>query len=172
MKKAIVLYCVLAMLLSLAGCQLSTPQSQDPDHSPLTMTPGESYTDFENIEIRVESLDQHEEEEKTSLTVVWNNKSEFDAIYGSSYLIERLEGENWVSCATRDDLIWTAIAYTLDAGAVQSETYTLTDTFDISIPGRYRFKSECYVYETAEESTKCELVAEFSIDSQNNQGGV
>ena len=172
MKKVIVLFCVLAMLLSLAGCQLSTPQSQDPEHGPLTMTPGENYTDFENIEIRVESLDRHEEEGKTTLTVVWNNKSEFDAIYGSSYLIERLEGEEWVSCAMRDDLIFTAIAYNLDAGSVRNETYHLTNTFDVSSPGNYRFKTECYVYETAEESTKCRLVAEFSMDSQNNQGGV
>jgi hypothetical protein len=100
---------------------------------------------------------------KPTLTVEWKNRSQYDAIYGSGYLIERLEGENWVGCAMRDDLIWTAIAYNLDAGTVRSETYPLTGTFDISSPGQYRFKSECYVYESAEQSTKCALVAEFTV---------
>lgn len=157
MKKTTVAICILAMLLTFVGCQSS------PNHRALTVTPGESYTDFENIEIRIVAPDVQEDIDKATLAVEWKNGSQYDAIYGSGYLIERLEGENWVSCAMRDDLIWTAIAYNLDAGTVRRETYPLTGTFDISSPGQYRFKSECYVYESAEQSTKCELVAEFTV---------
>ena len=166
MKKAILLFCSLAMLLGLAGYRQDPVHgSQATEQISLTITPGESYTDFENIGIRIVAPDGQENIDKAALTVEWKNGSQYDAIYGSGYLIEHLEGENWVSCAMRDDLIWTAIAYTLDAGMVRSETYTLTDAFDISTPGQYRFKSECYVHESTEQSTKCELVAEFTVGS-------
>ncbi len=168
MKKVIVFLVSLAILLSLAGCQLSTFQLKDPDYAPLAMTPGETYTDFENIEICVDSLDWHAEEGKTTLTVVWKNQSEYDAIYGSSYLIERLDGDEWISCSMRDELVFTAIAYSFESGTTKSETYNLTKAFDVSSPGKYRFKTECYVYESAKESTKCELAAEFTIGDNTN----
>ena len=165
MKRIIGLLVSLAMVLSLAGCEFSpTLLKKDPNTAPLTILPGQSYTDFENIEIRIDSLEWHEEVAKTTLTVVWKNGTEFDAIYGSSYLIERLDGEEWVSCAMREDLVSTAIAYSLEAGSTKTETYNLTKTFDVASPGKYRFKTECYVYESENRSTKCELTAEFFIE--------
>ncbi len=159
MKRTTATICILAILLAFVGCQSAHT------HHPLTITPGKSYTDFDNIDIRIVPPEGQGDTAMTTLTVEWKNESQSNAIYGSGYVIERLEGDEWISCATRDDLIWTAIAYVLDAGTVRSETYHLTDTFDISVPGQYRFQSECYVHESAEQSTKCELIAEFTVGS-------
>ena len=53
---------------------------------------------------------------------------------------------------------------------LKNETYNLTDLFDVSSPGTYRFKTDCYVPDKAEKSTKCELVAEFTVGNVDDAG--
>ena len=163
MKKIFVILLVSALLLGLVGCQSSTPKLDDPSFAPLAMTPGETFSSYDGIDIQIDSLNWHEEEAKTTMVVVWDNDSGYDAIYGAAYEIERLDGEEWVSCAMQDELFFIEIAYELSAGRLQNKEYNLTNTYDVSSPGTYRFKAECYVYDNTEKSTKCELVAEFAV---------
>ena len=83
----------------------------------------------------------------------------------SVYVIERREGEEWISCAMRDDLVFTAIAYVLNAGQSRSEIYELTRCYDVSSPGTYRFRSHCYVYESPDSSVEQEVIAEFTVET-------
>lgn len=163
MKRLLAIVMTCAILLSLAGCQSSVPKLNEPSYAPLAMTPGETHSSYDGIDIRIDSLNWHEEEAKTTLVVVWDNDSGYDVIYGAAYEIERLDGEEWVSCAMQDELSFIEIAYELKAGRKQNEEYNLTNTYDVSSPGTYRFKAECYVYDNTEKSTKCELVAEFTV---------
>ena len=151
-------------MIGLAGCQNSTPKyDDDPNITPLAMTPGGAASSYNGIEIHVDSLDWNKEENKTSLVVVWNNRTEYEVTYGASFEIERLDGEEWVSCAVPDDLVFNAIGYLLPAEELKNETYTLTGLFDVSSSGIYRFKTDCFVADNTGQSTKCELVANFSI---------
>ena len=156
---AAMLACVL--LVSLAGCRTSGPKV-DPDIAPLAMTPGETSTGYDGVEIQLGSLSRNEMEQVT-LTVTWNNQTEYDAIYGSSYIVERLEGNEWVSCAVLDNIAFDAIAYELKAGQSREETYFLTQIYDVSTPGTYRFRTDCFVQDNAEQGTKYDLTAEFTL---------
>ena len=163
MKKIFAMFMVCTILLGLVGCNSSNPKLQDPSFVPLTMTPGETHTSYEGVEIQIDSLIWHEGNLKSSLVVAWNNETKYEVTYGASFEIERLDGEEWVSCAIPDDLVFIAIGYLLPAGKMKNETYTLTDMFDVTSPGTYRFKTDCYVSDNAEQGTKCELTAEFTL---------
>ena len=154
---------VCTILLGLVGCNSTNPKLQDPSYTPLDMTPGETHTSYEGVEIQIDSLNWHEGNLKSSLVVAWNNETKYEVTYGASFEIERLDGEEWVSCAIPDDLVFIAIGYLLPAGKMKNETYTLTDMFDVTSPGTYRFKTDCYVSDNAEQGTKCELTAEFTL---------
>lgn len=154
---------VCTILLALVGCNSSNPKLQDPSFVPLTMTPGETHTSYEGVDIQIDSLNWHEGNLKSSLVVAWNNETKYEVTYGASFEIERLDGEEWVSCAIPDDLVFIAIGYLLPAGKMKNETYTLTDMFDVTSPGTYRFKTDCYVADNTEQGTKCELTAEFTL---------
>ena len=99
MKRLFAFLLTTTMLLGLAGCKSSTPQSVDPDFEQLPITPGQTHSDYSGIEVRIDSLNWQQEDGKTTLTVTWNNNTDLDAIYGAAYTIERLDGEEWVSCA-------------------------------------------------------------------------
>ena len=163
MKKLIAL--LLAAVLLLSGCQSSSPSS--PSFTNLDATPGQTHTDYPGLEIRVDSLQR--ENGKSKLVVTWHNGTQYDATYGLAYAIERLENNTWVSCAKRDDLAFDEIACILPAGKTQSQAYDLTDAFDVSIPGTYRIKTECYIQDTPEKVTRCQLTAEFTMDSAKPQ---
>ena len=163
MKRLLAIVMTCAILLGLAGCQSSVLKLNDPSYAPLAMTPGEAHSSYDGISVQIDSLNWHKEEAKTTMVVVWDNDSGYDAIYGAAYEIERLDGEEWVSCAIPEDLSFIEIAYELKAGRKQNEEYILTNTYDVSSPGTYRFKAECYVHDNSEKSTKCDLVAEFTV---------
>ncbi len=163
MKKILAILLAGVLLLGLVGCQESNPKLNDPSFAPLTMTAGESTSSYDGIEIQIDSLNWHKDEKKTTLVVAWNNQTKYEVTYGASFAIERLDGDEWVNCAIPDDPTFIAIGYLLPAGKLKNETYNLTDLFDVSSPGTYRFKTDCYVPDNAEKSTKCELVAEFTV---------
>lgn len=163
MKRIFAILLATTLIIGLVGCQSSNPKLNDPSFAPLAMTPGESYTSYEGIEIQIDSLNWLEGNLKSSLVVAWNNETKYEVTYGASFEIERLDGEEWVSCAIPDDLVFIAIGYLLPAGKMKNETYTLTDMFDVTSPGTYRFKTDCYVSDNAEQGTKCELTAVFTL---------
>lgn len=144
MKKLLAILLTGVLLLGMVGCQGSTPKLDAPSFASLSMTPGETYSSYDGIEIRINSLDWHKDEKKTTLVVVWKNRTEYEVTYGAAFTIERLDGEEWVSCAIPEDPVFNLMAYLLPAGRLTNESYTLTDMFDVSSPGTYRFKTDCY----------------------------
>ena len=163
MKKILAILLAGVLLLGLVGCQESNPKLNDPSFAPLKMTPGAATSSYDGIEIQIDSLNWHKDEKKTTLVVAWKNQTKYEVTYGASFTIERLDGDKWVNCAIPDDPTFIAIGYLLPAGKLKNETYNLTDLFDVSSPGTYRFKTDCFVPDNAEKSTKCELVAEFTV---------
>lgn len=163
MKRLCVFLLAVGLLLSLVGCHKD---------GPLVMEVGQSDTDFEGVEVQIVSLDWSETENKTTLVVEWINHSKYEITYGEPYSIERLDGGEWVSCAIAENLAFEMPAYPLAAGKKTKKTYVLTNIFDISSPGHYRFKTDCYVEEAPAKSTKCELVAEFVVLNEEGTEGI
>ena len=151
----------------MSGCQQTGSKPQPLSSAPLTVTPGQAHSGYAGLELQIDSLIWHEVEKKTELVVVWNNQTGYDVLYGAAYCIERLEGEQWVSCAMRDDLAFFAIGYQLEAGQSRKESYHLTDFYDVSSPGIYRFRTSCYVYEH-DAGVPCELIAEFTVSNEKS----
>lgn len=136
----------------------------------LPMTTGQTYSDYEGMEIRLTGL-QYYPNEGTTLFTAWENNTAYDVTYGAAYTVERLDGEVWISCVKQENLGFEDIAYELKAGRQTNKNYDLTNTYDVSIPGAYRFQTVCYVHETGETSAKCVLTAEFTIGSDQEKAG-
>lgn len=128
-----------------------------------TIEIGETHTTFEGMNIQI--VDAIWNDEEIKLDINWKNETLYEVVYGSSFDIEKETNGEWKSCVTLDNLSFTAIGYELKAGATQKKTYGLTDTFDISEDGKYRFTTDCFVYDKGRggESTECEMWAEFTV---------
>lgn len=128
-----------------------------------TIEIGATHSDFEGMDVRITNAVWNDDEIK--LDVDWINESGYDVVYGEMFSIERENNGDWISCQTLDNLAFNSIGYELKPGITQKKTYSLTDVFDISQNGKYRFKTDCLVYDKGRggENTKCELWAEFTV---------
>lgn len=144
---ALVLCAVLAA--AMAGCRQQ-----------LQWVPGGGAPDREDVWLEITDVDL----ESGILSVTWHNETAYEASYGASYVIERQEDGQWVSCAIRDEISVIAIAYVLEAGGSNEETYGLKDPYLADQPGLYRIRSECYLQSGKGEWEKRELTAEFTLE--------
>ncbi len=156
MKKIIVALLATAALLCMAGCRPTDRDGTD------LLPSGNIHTEFPGMTVSIAEINTHDG--VTQLDVLWRNKTPYDVIYGESYVIERLEGNQWVRCETENgNIVFRDIGYELKAGEKISKTYTASNLFDISLPGTYRFRTSCHVYINADVSIPCELTAEFTV---------
>lgn len=161
MKRITSILISLALLLTLCACQKDGKDKLDFDTASIEI--GETYTEFEGMNIQIENAVWTAEEIK--FEVRWNNDTPYDVVYGESFDIVKQTDSEWKSCVTLDYLAFNDIGYELKANATQKQTYNLTDMFDISENGKYRFTTYCHVYDKGRggESKKCELWAEFTV---------
>ena len=165
MKRIMAFVLSVLLLVGFTACNQSVKPPADGKISldKATIELGETHTDFEGMVIQLVNAIWNDDEIK--LDVNWINKTGYEVVYGESYDIEREENGNWTSCVTLDNLAFNDIGYELKAKATQKKTYNLTDMFDISQNGKYRFITYCHVYDKGRggESSKCELRAEFTV---------
>ena len=165
MKKIIALLMSFLPLGMLASCNKDpdTPTDKKLYLDKATIEIGETHTDFDGMSIQIVSAVWNDDAIK--IDIEWLNKTSYDAVYGESFDIEKETDGEWKSCVTLDNLGFNDIGYELNAGAKQKKTYNLTDMFDISQNGKYRFVSYCHIYDKGRggESVKCELQAEFTV---------
>ena len=146
MKRVISALLSVLLLGCLTACSRDDGQSKNGDSQSgtLKVAIGETDTDFDGVSVRI--LNLAEDEGKTQLNVSWVNKTFYEVVYGESYDIEREQNGKWSSCAI-NGLNFTAIGYKLGRKATQTKSYTLSNSFDISENGKYRFVTDCSVYE-------------------------
>ena len=168
-----VLLAALLLSVSLAACD---PEARPPAKEKLIfdkaiIEPGEAYTDFEGMELRI--VDGVWNAEEIELELRWTNNTGFDVLYGESYSVERERDGQWESCVMGDNLAFHLIGYDLKTGTAQKKTYNLTDIFDISENGKYRFITDCNVYHKGRggESAKCNLWVEFTVTRVGDTSG-
>ena len=161
MKRIISVLISLVLVLSLCACQKDGTDKIDFDTGSIKVTL--THTDFEGVNIQIVNAIWTTEEIK--LEVKWNNETAYNVVYGESFDIEKQTNGEWKSCVTLDNLAFNDIGYELSAKSSQKQTYNLTDMFDISENGEYRFTTYCHVYDKGRggESQKCELWAQFSV---------
>lgn len=152
MKKLIVLVLSLIFVLCLIAYINTLPKKQ-------SLTIGDSYSDVEGIFVEIEGINIYSD--ITSLSVLWNNKTVHRVTYGNNYSIERLENGEWVDCSLKDN-IFTLIGYELKANETINKEYRLTDMYDISKSGTYRFRSSCHL--NMGYNKECNVWAEFIVE--------
>lgn len=132
---------------------------------------GKTHTDFEGMNIQIVNVVWNDEE--TKLDVKWNNETSYNVVYGEYYKIEKEINGKWESCVTLDNLAFNDIGYELRSKSSQKQTYNLTDMFDISENGKYRFATDCSVYENGRGagSTECEMWVEFTVTRIGDTSG-
>lgn len=160
---AIVLSVLLLSFLAACGQDIQLPADGKMKLDKAIIEIGGTHTDFEGMNVQIVNAIWNDEEIK--LDVNWINKTSYDVVYGESYDIEKQTDGEWKSCVTLDNLVFNDIGYELKAKATQKQTYNMTDLFDISQNGQYRFTTYCHVYDKGRggESQKCELWAQFSV---------
>lgn len=119
------------------------------------------HSDFPGIYVQV--LDITNKAEQETLLVSWNNETEHTVTYGERFWIERLENGEWIDCSLAEINYYT-IGYMLDASDVEQKEYTLTNNYDLSKPGTYRFCSTCSIDVVGEKPTTCSLWTEFIVE--------
>lgn len=160
---AVLLSVLLLSFLAACGQDILLPADGKMKLDKATIEIGGTHTDFEGMNVQIVNAIWNDEEIK--LDVNWINKTSYDVVYGESYDIEKQTDGEWKSCVTLDNLAFNDIGYELNAKSSQKQTYNLTDMFDISENGEYRFTTYCHVYDKGRggESTKCEMWAAFTV---------
>lgn len=166
MKRIILVFISLIVMLSLCGCKEETKEPLTFDTA--TVKIGQSHTDFEDVNIKITNVVW--DKNSIKLNVDWINDTKYEVLYSNSYTIELKKGDKWESCQKTDELYFTTIGYVLKRGKTQQKTYDLTDTFDISTSGTYRLKTDCYVYNNVknEKATECNLWVEFLVTQKTD----
>ena len=119
------------------------------------------YSDFAGIYVQV--TDIYVDSEKATMTVSWNNETDLSVTYGEMFRIERLENGEWTDCSLNENS-FIAIAYLLNSNESVSKEYNLTDMYDVSKPGTYRFHAACTVAADNEQPSPCSVWTEFIIE--------
>lgn len=161
MKKMLAFLLAALVLMSMTACQPSNTGAAKNDPDEMGMEMGQTYSDYEGISVQIERACWNGND--FVLDINWINKTTHEAVFGASYIIERKEGEKWVSCATTDELTFVSIAYLLDAGQIRKETYRVSQMFDVTKAGTYRFRSDFSVSEGSYQT----VWAEFSLSSNH-----
>ena len=157
MKKALVAILIAALLLSFTGCK----PSSEGNNNAGPLAHGQVHTDFPGVETRIAQV--YTEDGKTKLEVIWSNNTDYEVMYGEPYAIQRLDGNEWVSCSKDKMTPFITIGYALKAGKEISKTYTISELFDVSRPGTYRFQTSCSVSVKGQEPQDCKLWSEFTL---------
>ena len=161
MKQLIALVLALVCVFALVGCNNSQPEQLEPNFTEKQTATGNNYSDFDGISIQTSGIYIYPD--KTTIVINWTNNTEFSAIYGEQYSIERLENDQWVSYLI-DDNDLTDINHELRAKESDSKEYILMDTEEVIKPGTYRFLSTCIVKTGEEQSKECSVWVEFIIE--------
>lgn len=171
MKKRIILMAVaVIMAVSAVGCAASNYKNEDRSPAGMVVNAGPAHSDVDGVTIGI--VDILHDGDETKLEVQWRNDTQHNATYGASFVIERQVGGEWVDCVRGEEPYFIELGYVLPAGKAQTETYNVTKFFDISQPGNYRFRTECFVYPEEETSKKCVLWAEFTVEEDASQDPV
>ena len=167
MKRIIAFLLAAIMLLSMSACQPSNPGVAKTDPDKMGAEMGQAYSDYEGIEVQIDSAVWNGSE--FVLNVNWVNKTSYEAAFGASYAIERKDGDNWVSCATTDELVFISIAYLLNAGQTRKEAYHVSRMFDVTKAGTYRFRSEFSVSDGTDGAGQQTVWAEFTFGTDRDE---
>lgn len=126
------------------------------------------HTDFEGVYVQVHEVSN--DPVKSTMVVSWNNETAHTVTYGEIFWIERLVDGEWVDCSLKENPFIT-IGHLLDvnisvlsANTSAKKEYSLTDMYDVSKPGTYRFCSTCNVEVAGEQPAACSLWTEFVVE--------
>lgn len=173
MKRIMAFILSVLLLVGLAACNQNVGRHADGiiKADKATIEIGKTYTSFEGMNVQIVNVIWNGEEIK--LDVKWNNETSYNVVYGEYYKIEKEMNGKWESCVTLDNLAFNDIGYELRSKSSQKQTYNLTDMFDISENGKYRFATDCSVYENdrGAESTECEMWVEFTVTRIGDTSG-
>ena len=165
MKRIMSLVLSVLLMVGLTACNQNVGRHADGiiKADKATIEIGMTHTDFEGMNIQIVNVVWNDEE--TKLDVKWNNETSYNVVYGEYYKIEKEINGKWENCVTLDNLAFNDIGYELRSKSSQKQTYNLTDMFDISENGKYRFATDCSVYENGRGagSTECEMWVEFTV---------
>ena len=152
MKKIIILIFSLLLVFGLIGYNIIMPEKQPVSNEVIN-------SDIEGVSVKINGIYTYSD--KTTLSVKWINDTKYTLTYGEMYSIERLENGKWVDCSLKDN-IFTLLGYLLEPSKTVDKEYMITDMYDISKPGKYRFLSHCTLEMPSPK--ECSLWAEFIIE--------
>lgn len=159
--KLVALVLAAILVVSIAGCKGAQPTLAEPNSTEVPVISGIDGTDHAGVAATVSGIYLYDK--KTVILTVWQNYTDHAVHYTAAYTIERSENGQWVSCAKTQELSFIEIAYVLEPGRVENRGYDLTQYYDISAPGTYRFSADYHIQGNAGSGEKGSLWAEFTV---------
>ena len=121
---------------------------------------GVLHSDIEGVFVEIDGIYKYPD--ITALGVTWNNQTEYTISYGNAFGIERLENGEWVDCSLKSN-VFTLTGYSLNSNEKVEKKYRITDMYDISKSGTYRFLATCSRMDI-NEGKSYSVWAEFVIE--------
>lgn len=154
-KRSLCVLLGVVFLLCFAGC------NQKVSEEDLGGFTEKETTEIDGISVSASMIKAYSD--KTVIDINWHNDTDYPAMYGETYWIQRLENGEWVSCAISEP-IFATIAFELPPKEYSYKSYTVSDLYDVSQSGTYRFVSTCTVNTGEEKSQTCSVSCEFVIE--------
>lgn len=162
MKKISALLLALILALAMAGCaQEGDPSTGAQGNGQQPFENGTYQSDVPGIRIQLSGI--YHTDGQSKLVMTWLNDTEFSISYGEAFEIQRLENGEWVNCALQDTSFGDATV-TLGPGGFRNKSYILTDLYDLTVPGPYRFLTSCMVLKENGTQEECSLLVSFHVN--------
>lgn len=128
-------------------------------------TDGDAEDDKKGIYLTVDR--QAVEDGHHVLDITWHNDTDTDAWFGEPYdILYYNEDGSLTSCLTDPDAAWIMPAYSIPIRGTAQKTYTPDQhgLFDLSRKGRYCFRSNAHITDTAGQTITLILQVDFTIE--------
>ena len=153
MKKMIAVMIAIVCTLAMVSCHNTRSEDEG-------AVSGRNYSDFDGVSVQIGEIDVSPNQ--TTMTVVWKNSTEYTVVYGEIYRIQRLNKDEWEDCSLGVN-VFNMVGYLLPPNETARKEYDLTQCYDVSEAGIYRFIADCSVETSNEHSADCSVWAEFRV---------
>ena len=165
MRKSVLLF-LFIFLIVFSGCSEST--SWNPD----TMEKGLSEAEISTDKIAAAIKETDMESDSKSITILFENKTNSDFIYGQEPRLEVRIDTEWYVVPIKDGIAWTAIAIQLKPNSTNEYEEDLGLLYDNLIAGHYRYIKSFSGYSEEDPApglsgTSVTVCVEFDIDQNN-----
>ena len=158
-KKHILIALIVTVLISLTGCLLPGVNDSTIDNSKkiIDVTPVKTE---DKVYLSIAGVDYSGS--SPIISIRWHNTTSYKVAFGEHYVIERLQGGEWINVAVKDKPV-IEIGLIINERSIYLKNYT-TDWVDLSENGTYRLRASYTLqHDNYDNYTTEDITIEFIV---------